>query len=243
MKNLFYTLKRILLQPIQPVFVSLIFIIFGGISILTFIKSDKAVDYFLTLTIIGMSAASVQSTSIQNQIQKDNLKINLFNKRYIIYKTVLDSITFIKRNNWDRYILFNGNDINKQIILIEEELFNAVQSSIFLYDYQTFSKLTTVNNAFCKVAASYKQMIIDNIKNFNSNEEIKEFIELFNFQFLLKSEYNTSQYEQIIQEKFPKTYISIMKFNKSCEEYLHVVQETDILKRLGTYLKVDKLDQ
>lgn len=66
---------------------------------------DKAMNVFLTFIGLGISAAVVQCAIIQNAIQKDNIKIQLFDKRYKVYQSVLNTITLIKRDNWDRYIL------------------------------------------------------------------------------------------------------------------------------------------
>ena len=81
---------------------------------------DKSMNVFLTFIGLGISAAVVQCAIIQNTIQKDNIKIQLFDKRYKVYQSVLNSITLIKRDNWDRYILFRGNDINQQFLLVED---------------------------------------------------------------------------------------------------------------------------
>lgn len=43
---------------------------------------DKSMNVFLTFIGLGISAAVVQCAIIQNTIQKDNIKIQLFDKRY-----------------------------------------------------------------------------------------------------------------------------------------------------------------
>ena len=102
---------------------------------------DKSMNVFLTFIGLGISAAVVQCAIIQNTIQKDNIKIQLFDKRYKVYQSVLNSITLIKRDNWDRYILFRGNDINQQFLLVEEELYKSAILSLFLFDDDIYLKL------------------------------------------------------------------------------------------------------
>lgn len=63
---------------------------------------ENSMECFLTCLELGISAAMVQCTLIQNRIQKDNIKIQLFDKRYSVFQSVLDTITLIKRDNWDR---------------------------------------------------------------------------------------------------------------------------------------------
>lgn len=105
--------------PLNPIILILFFTIVGGVLMIILEDNENSMDYFLSCVGLGISAAVVQCTLIQNRIQKDNIRIQLFDKRYGVFQSVLDTITIIKRDNWDRYILFNENDINKQMILIE----------------------------------------------------------------------------------------------------------------------------
>ena len=108
-------------KPISPLIIFLCFTILGAITcILIFENSNYAVQCFISFMGLGLSAAIVQCSMIQNSVQKDNIKISLFEKRYTILQTLLDTVTIIKRDNWDRYILFKGNDINYQMIQAEE---------------------------------------------------------------------------------------------------------------------------
>lgn len=111
---------------LNPVWMIVLCVIIGGLYLIIMGADDKSINFFLTFIGLGISAAVVQCAIIQNTIQKDNIKIQLFDKRYKVYQAVLDTITLIKRDNWDRYILYKGNDVNQQFILTEEELYKAV---------------------------------------------------------------------------------------------------------------------
>ena len=177
----------------------------------------------------------------QNKIQKDNIKIELFDKRYSVLQSFLDSVTIIKRDNWDRYLLFNENDISKQMLQIEENMYKSVQLSFCLFDEKLCRKLVEVNNAFTEVVESYKEMLVANLENFTSQKEIKEFLELLTTQVLLKNGFNTQEYEDTLKKQFPKTYISIINFNKECSAYLSLIDECGIIKDFREYLFIDKL--
>ena len=69
----------------------------GVILLVVLNGNEKSMDYFLSCVGLGISAAVVQCTLIQNRIQKDNIKIQLFDKRYSVFQSVLDTITLIKR--------------------------------------------------------------------------------------------------------------------------------------------------
>lgn len=175
---------------------------------------DKSMNVFLTFIGLGISAAVVQCAIIQNTIQKDNIKIQLFDKRYKVYQSVLNSITLIKRDNWDRYILFRGNDINQQFLLVEEELYKSANLSLFLFDDDIYLKLKDINNSFDKVATAYKNMCIANVQSIQSDGRTSEYILLFQ-QFLASRQNGSVKYENELKDKFPKEYIAIMDSQKN----------------------------
>lgn len=158
-------IEKIKNTPLNPVWIIIFCIIIGGINLVVMGADDKSMNVFLTFIGLGISAAVVQCAIIQNSIQKDNIKIQLFDKRYKVYQSVLNSITLIKRDNWDRYILFKGSDINQQFLLVEEELYKLANLSLFLFDNDVYLKLKNINNSFDKVAKAYKNMCITRWRN------------------------------------------------------------------------------
>lgn len=230
--------------PIHPVLLFIIFASLGGIgAYLLQQDSNKLIDTFLSCLGCGLSAAVVQCALIQNRIQKDNIKIQLFDKRYAVFQAVLDSVTIIKRNNWDRYILFNGNDVFRQMIDIEENLYKSVQLSICLFDQELYAKLCAVNDAFCKVAKSFKNMIVTNIDSLSSEEEIQSFLKQISSQIVSQDGLNSKEYEDNLKDKFPKVHINLKEFTDECNAYTSFVEKCGIKKEFGKYIVVDSLDK
>lgn len=225
--------------PLNPVLLILFFTI---IAYIVLVQTEN-IEYFFTCIGIGVSIAVVQCSLIQNKIQKDNIKIQLFDKRFTVYKSVLDSVTIIKRDNWDRCLLFNKNDINNQILQVEENLYKSSQLSICLFDKDLYLKLIKVNNAFCKVAQSYKKMLIANIESFKSQNDLLEFITILNSYILSQEGLETKEYDEEIKKKFPKTYNNLMSFSKECNAYLSFIDECGIIKDFGKYIVIDELEK
>ena len=65
------------------------------------------------------------------------------------------------------------------MIQIEEELYKSVYLSECLFDKDVYDKLENINNAFCKVAQSYKNMLVANLSNLSSQDDAQEFLSLF----------------------------------------------------------------
>lgn len=234
-------IKKIKSAPLNPVWIIIFFIIVGGLNLIIMDADDKSMNVFLTFIGLGISAAVAQCAIIQNAIQRDNIKIQLFDKRYKVYQSVLNTITLIKRDNWDRYILFII-DINQQFLLVEEELYKSANLSLFLFDDDIYLKIKDINNSFDKVAKAYKNMCIANVQSIQSDGRTSEYILLFQ-QFLASRQNGSVKYENELKYKFPKEYIAIMEFSKECDSYLSVVEKSKILTEIGKYIKVDNLDK
>lgn len=230
-------MKQFLRIEEHPVWLILFFALIGLIPLFW----ENNIDLFFVCFGTGISIAVVMCAITQNKIQKDNIKIQLFDKRFIVYQSLLDSITIIKRDNWDRYILFNGNDVSQQMMQLEENLYKSVQLSFCLFDKELCSKIVDVNNAFNKVAESYKEMFVANREHFTSQNEIQKFTNLLNTYILSKKGFNTPEYEDAFRKQFPRTYISIMDFNKECSAYLSFVDKCGIIKDFRKYIFIDKI--
>ena len=230
--------------PISPLVLMLIFVVLGlGFFYIFRDAPYNAIEYFFTCFGIGLSATVVQCSLIQNMIQKDNIKIQLFDKRYKIYLSVIDSITIIRRNNWDRYILFNEEtNVSKQILEIEENLYCSVQLSPCLFNRELVDKLTNINNAFCKVAESYKALLISNLELCSSEEGKQKFIDTYKLFLLSTQQEDTKGFEEQLKEQLPKMYINLMEFSNECERYLAFVEQTGIIKDFSHYIVVKDLD-
>lgn len=230
--------------PVNPLILMLFFTFFGlGFFYIFRDPPNKAIEYFFTSLGIGLSAAVLQCYLIQNQIQKDNIRIQLFEKRYLVYQSVVDSITIIRRNNWDRCMLFNEEtNISKQMLEIEENLYRSVQLSSCLFNIEFVNKLTDVNDAFCKVAESYKALLISCIQHNLSDEEKQKIIEAYKLFLLSTQQQSAKGFEDYLKEQLPNMYIDLMEFSKECEQYLAFVQQTGIMKDFTNYIVVKDLD-
>lgn len=238
MKKIWNFIKK---TPLNPIVFIVIFTIIG---IVLLFKDDKnAIEYFFTSIGTGISFALIQCTLIQNQTQKDNIKIQLFDKRYAVFQAVVDTITIIKRNNWDRYLLFCKNDISKQMISIEENLYKSIQLSACLFNEDMYLKLVEVNNAFCRVAESYKNMLVSNLKELDTQSKKEDCLSFVNSNIFSQEGLNSKEYEEELKEKFPNIYRNLMDFSEKCDIYMSFVARTRVIKDFENYITLDKLDE
>lgn len=226
----------------NPIWWAILFALIGLLVLILLRDNKNAMEYFLTCVGIGISASVVDCSIKQNYIQKDNIRIQLFDKRYNVYKSLIDTITILQRDDWDRHVLLNENDINKQIVLIEDELYKSVYLSECLFDSDVFNKMIEINGAFCKVASSYKNILVANIANLNSQEVMLKFSSTYGKYVLSDSPTALQEYNETLKQELPAIYESLLTFSKDAEAYVDFVSKSGILTDIKKYIRVDKLD-
>ena len=89
--------------------------------------------------------------------------------------------------------------------------FEVAKSSAICTEFD--NKLTDVNDAFCKVAESYKVLLISTLEHNPSEEEKQKFIEVYRLFLLSTQKQNAKGYEDYLKEYFPKMYIGLIEFS------------------------------
>ena len=226
----------------NPIWWAVLFSLIGLLVLILLRNNDHAMEYFLSCVGIGISAAVVDCSIRQNCIQKDNIRIQLFDKRYNVYKSLIDTMTILQRDEWDRYILLNENDMNKQMLVIEEELYKSVYLSECLFDEVVFNKLVEINSAFCKVADSYKNMLVTNLSNLTTSEVKQKFTSILRTYILSDSPTALQEYNEALKRELPAIYDTLTGFSKDAESYMNFVYKSGILADMKKYIRVDQLD-
>lgn len=239
-------MKRFFTKPLNPLILIVFYALLGLIVVFVIDDADMGFEVFMALLGTGISLAVVQTAIIQNTIQKDNIKLQLFDKRYQVLQTILDSITLVRRDNWDRYFILgadtNPNFVNHQIIEIEERLFQATQLSIALFDSELTSKIEKVNNAFCAVARSYKNMLMTNVQIMQNKDTLEKFMLITSKHFTASQMLNYDSLDAELQSETPELYIPLKEFSDECEKYIALISELKILGDFNKYVIIRDLD-
>lgn len=86
-------------------------------------------------------------------------------------------------------------------------------------------------------------MLTANLENLANQGNAQEYLSVLTTHILSSAGLGSEKYENDLKEKFPNVYINLMAFSKECEAYITFVEECGILKDLGRYVVVDKLDK
>lgn len=239
-------MKRFCSKPVNPLILIVFCALLGLVILLVVEDADRGIEMFMALTGTGISLAVVQTAIIQNAIQKDNIKLQLFDKRYQVLQTILDSMVLVRRDNWDRYMLFGaGNDtnfINHQIIDIEERLFKATQLSISIFDTELIGKIEKVNNAYCVVGRSYKKMFVTNLHNMEDPVMRERFMSIVSKHFIAPESLDYETIDAELKEELPKLYLPLLEFSQECDKYVNLITDLNILADFSKYVIIRDID-
>jgi hypothetical protein len=86
-------------------------------------------------------------------------------------------------------------------------------------------------------------MLTANLANLGEQNQAQEYISVLTSHILSNSGLYSEKYEADLKEKFPKVYINLMEFSKECDAYITFVEECGIIKELGKYVVVSKLEK
>ena len=225
---------------IATVWIILVSVLIGFISYC--ISQDKEVFYFCVGT--GISIAVLLCAIAQNNIQKDNITLQLFDKRYQVYNTILETKTLLQRNNWGRYVIAHGNDVTSEVLDLEEKLNQVTQLSAVLFSGDIKDKMIYINDQYCRVADKYKSLLVAGTKILSTDEVKIAYLQVIS-EYLLSNETITDniEFNNKLKSNFPQLYIPIYEFSLECQNYLAKIEETQILSLMEKEVVIKDLDK
>ena len=239
-------MKRFCSKPLNPLIILVFCALLGLVVLLIIDNVDRAMDVFLALLGAGISLALLQSAIIQNAIQKDNIKLQLFDKRYQVLEVILDSIALVRRDNWDRYVMFgsdtNTNIVNRQIIDTEERLYKVTQLSISIFDTELVGKIEKVNNAYCAVAGSYKKMFVTTLLSLENQVMRDQFMAIVSTHFISPEGLDYEKMDAELKDKLPEVYLPLLEFAQECDTYVNLIADLKVLGDFNKYVIIRDID-
>lgn len=224
---------------------SIIVALFYCIIALIFYYVFYSVNIFFSTLSIGISCLLLITATQQNRIKKNNIKLSKFDKRYVVYEVIADSLVVIGRKNYSTYILSDNitsffiNQL-KNVPILNLEKQTLLSRSLF--DEGLYAKNKSINYDFDKIKelhfASYKH----NIKFRKSLLfQFAEFDMLFAKIVLGMT---TKKYVIINSiKKFFDIYKNILGFNTAVAYYPRFIKESGIMKDFNDYLMLSKLNR
>ena len=233
---------------IKPYFIgSIVIIAFLSYVVLDIAKGAAYtpklhIDITFSILTIILSVAIAVSAILQTIISNRNIKLQMFDKRYKVFKVIVSSSILLSEKNYSNQILSIGLDdpnfINKKVMASVEEMQYAAILSQTLFDKELSSKVFKANNKYKALTDIHYTILKQHIALINN----KEFGELFKSQLLTIDENEIASINKEINKVFPSFQPAIERFNSEVDLYNEWLSESKLLEDFDKYLKISELD-
>lgn len=220
----------------------LIDFIFGNINI-----DSPYYDSFLTIIQICIAwivcIVAVVFNAKQIEIQKNNIKLQMFEKRYKVFQTIVEAKTLINR---DDYIL-NGITQNGYFESFESRITDSFENlrqqtilSLALYDDSIFQKMGGIQERYQKAIIEYRLLPIKVAKS--KSKIVKK--QISEIQKILISYANDpTKMNKELDYLLPGFSDSFIHWSETVGAFNDYINSCGIMKDFDEYLKVENLDK
>ncbi|MFA7082134.1 MAG: hypothetical protein WC135_05915 [Bacteroidales bacterium] len=175
----------------------------------------------------------------QEELEKKNLKLQLFEKRYALYETIVKTKTLLDLDNSSEY------QLNKTLIILEElksnnifvelnnKFFYQSEASKFLYDQLLVLKISMIKDRFDSLYFRYTIVFFWFNDEFNKEKDNEPITDIFS-RFSEKDKY-------ILEKNY--LYKEISEYKKSYDAYVKYIDESGIMKEFEKYLNIHDLEK
>lgn len=234
------TLKSIYRSTLAIAIVYCLIALIGGWVFCSF-------DVFLGIIGMGISVLLLITALQQNQIQKDNIKLQMFDKRFAVYEAIVDSRAVAERKDYSDYILSGNTDpftINKLISDVNANLQKQTLLSQALFDNSVYQKVKAICSRFDQITKLHFISLKQNLRLQESDPmQLEAFGALFAKTAMATSSEELKQCDTELMEHFPDIYKTIVDFNEAVAAYSSFIETNGIMGDFDAYLMLDKLDK
>lgn len=206
-------------------------------------------DAMVTLTIVNVVLSIVLVTATillgrqQNQVQKNNIKSQLFDKRYEVYKAIIDAKAFLNRGDhlMNGFYIENYFDNLGQIFLDKIEKLNDAQlSAETLFGHEIHEKAKNITALFAKARMKFFELNLVgyNYRNQLSPEQLKCIR-----QIIVNNALDSATIQCEIEKIIPGFFKKIPEWLDAVKNFNDYVHESGIMTDFDDYLKINDIDK
>lgn len=215
-------------------------------TINTIVANITISDCLTIVNIIAFIILTVKLVSIakqQNNIQKANIKLQMFDKRYAVYDAILKSQEAVTKEDFSHDILSGNNDIHIADKLINDANKNLklqTQLSRNLFDKDINEKIKNICYEFDNITKQYFNFQKDRLR---FPGEFTSYDKLYFEVFMAETTEEKEQYENQIEKACPNIFKFINDLTLTVLSFDNFIKNSRIITDFDKYLIIDNLDK
>ena len=237
-------IKQVLKNPY--IIVSIVFVALVAAVLYMLNKNDSSTELYVN-SLLGVFTFFLTSLLVinaikQNEISNRNIKLQLFDKRYKVFETIVGSHKMITEKDYSNLIISNlGGDpdfLNKKVLELTAKMHDAAILSQTLFDDELYQKISKAYQKYQELCDLHFKIVKQHI-DLSENTEFKE---LFKMSLLAINDTERMKYIDDLNEKFPPFQSKNDHFISETAHYTEWIKESNILSDFDKYLKISELD-
>lgn len=178
-----------------------------------------------------------------NSLQRNNIKLQLFDKRYKVFLAIVNAKALITRGDHLVNAFYNANylnDLGNKMLTALEDLNDAMLVSQTLFNDNIHGKLKEITTAFAHVRMKYYELNIDGL-NMRSTLDEKTFNKMQNI--IIENATNLDKMSQELCKILPKMSQKLNSWSDVVKDFNDCIVKSKIMDDFDKYLNVSNLDQ
>lgn len=201
------------------------------------------IDIMFGIVTIMLSVAIAISAILQTIISQRNIKLQLFDKRYKVFETIVSSSCVVSERNYSNQILSIGLDdpnfINKKVMESVEKMHDAAILSQTLFDKELSAKIFKAYTKYKALAEMHFGILKQHIYLIDN----PDFKILYQTLLITTDDNEIARIERKLNNKFPTFQPMNNQFNLEVAHFNEWVEESGLYKAFDKYLIINELDQ
>jgi len=188
-------------------------------------------------TLVAVAYSVQKNWEQQSVILKQNIKIQLFDKRYSVYNALIEAYRFVNRKDIILMVfsnIFNPDELQKKLYEYSENISEKAGLSQTVFDKTIHDKMIKLSMFYHNIFVSYLQLY-SNSSNMNLTPRQKQDY----FKLLVNNNTNISDYNSIIPG-FDKI---MNEWTTNVKEFNQYFEECGIMYDFDKYLLIKDMDK
>jgi len=192
---------------------------------------------------IALVIATIRLGRQQSQIQKNNIKSQLFDRRYKVYEAIVDAKAFLNREDHliNGFYIKNYFDNLGQMFLDKIERLNDAQlSAEALFGYGIHEKAKNITVLFAKARTKFFELNLVgyNYSNQLSSDQLKRIR-----QMVLNNALDFATMRCEIEKIIPGIFGKIPEWEDAVKNFNDYIRDSGIMTYFDDYLKISDIDK
>ena len=247
-----------IMKPFYPAFMLLLVFsgillfkscLFDGVSNETLKFNFDVINIIFTIFFsFVLIIVTLQTGENQERVQRDTIKIQLFDKRYQVFKALVNSRGFITKNRngyfGDEVLVYGDFNIpNKEILNTRNDLYEAMVLSEALFDDNIYNKMQSIYTEYNNLCKLYFDVTKYSIATINENELSQTYANIIKRNLFNSTVSERDICDEELKSKFPSLFCSICLFNRQAEIFESNLIKSGIYSDFDKYIKIFHLDK